>query len=432
MKRAWAQDVAERFVDTKLSPSEQVGLLKGSVDPADKNAVLDRIGGVESGNRDNAQNPKSSAGGRFQFIDSTWLRYVKQYRPDLAAGKTDASIIGMKGDGALSRELAGRLLDNNAAALKDAGLPVTPGALYLAHFLGVGDKANAKGAIGFLDAARDNPATPVSDLVGPAAINANRSVLAGKTVGQVIAWADRKMGVDSQYSPVVKLIPEERRVAMLERAQKTVQKDEEQAALVTREEATTVGTLMKRDADQIAQTGTPIKELTPERVEASHGAEAKQEFLDRRAAASDYHDQTANWSRMTPDEIRGSVERLNPAPYEGTGKWNLRQEYYDKARTAAEEALKQRQDDPAGAVAQDPVVQQTVKDYEATGGKRPQDFKTVVDARLQAQELIGVPDDQRRVATAAEVDRYADLAADGQRPDRGDGAKPAIGDQQRD
>lgn len=40
-------------------------------------AVMTRIGQIESGLNPSAQNPNSSAGGVFQFIDSTWDQYGK-------------------------------------------------------------------------------------------------------------------------------------------------------------------------------------------------------------------------------------------------------------------------------------------------------------------------------------------------------------------
>jgi hypothetical protein len=73
---------------------------------------------------------------------------------------------------------------DNGAILSKAGLPVTPGSTYLAHFAG------PQGAVKVLSA---DPSTPVGDVLGAGAVNAN-PFLRGMTVGDLQAWADRKMG----------------------------------------------------------------------------------------------------------------------------------------------------------------------------------------------------------------------------------------------
>jgi hypothetical protein len=76
---------------------------------------------------------------------------------------------------------------DNGGILKGAGLPVTPGTQYLAHFAG------PKGAVGLLNA---DPSTPAGAVLGDAAVKAN-PFLRNMTAGDVAAWADRKMGGSS-------------------------------------------------------------------------------------------------------------------------------------------------------------------------------------------------------------------------------------------
>ncbi len=147
--------------------------------------TVNKIIGVESGGNPNAKNTESSATGLGQFISSTWLAMVRRHRPDVAAGKSDAQLLDLRRDAALSREMTTRYTEENAAALRKAGLPVTEGNLYLAHFSGVGTA---------IKALRANPNAPAASVYDPRAVNANKSVLQGKTVGQVVAWAQRKMG----------------------------------------------------------------------------------------------------------------------------------------------------------------------------------------------------------------------------------------------
>lgn len=114
----------------------------------------------------------SSARGLGQFINST----ARQY--------------GLKNDGsdsiqAQSDALARFTKDNITVLKRNLKRDPTPGEVYLAHFAGVG-RAQAIG--------RANDNTPISKVLSQKAIAANRSILQGKTVGQVKAWAARKMG----------------------------------------------------------------------------------------------------------------------------------------------------------------------------------------------------------------------------------------------
>jgi len=126
-------------------------------------------------------NPKSSAKGPGQFIDST---FVKQYRasfPD-QAGLTDAQILTKRGTG-VEPKMVQDATSANASALQSAGIPVTDGNLYAAHFLGL------SGASAVL---RADPSTPVRSIL-PAGVIAANPQLKNMTVGGFKDWADQKM-----------------------------------------------------------------------------------------------------------------------------------------------------------------------------------------------------------------------------------------------
>lgn len=154
-------------------------------------SLSDRIIQVESGGDPAARNPRSSAMGAGQFIDATWLDIMSKTRPDLTTGKSREEILAMRADPALSRAMTEAYAAQNGEVLSAAGMPVTAGTTYLAHFAG------PKGAVGVLSA---DPSTPVADVMGQAAVKAN-PFLAKMTVGDLRAWADRKMGV--QTAPVL-------------------------------------------------------------------------------------------------------------------------------------------------------------------------------------------------------------------------------------
>ena len=149
-------------------------------------SLVDRIIGVESGGNALAKNPNSSATGLGQFIESTWLRMFKQYFPDAASSLTDAAILELRKDADVSRKMVELYLRENADSLKKAGLEINDANLYLAHFLGPG------GAKALLSAA---PGAMANDVLGAGQINANAAILDGKTREEVIAWAQKKVGL---------------------------------------------------------------------------------------------------------------------------------------------------------------------------------------------------------------------------------------------
>ena len=170
-------------------------------------SFVDKVVGAESSGNPNAVpvdengKKKSSAVGLGQFIEGTWLRMFKQYFPDRAAGLSDAMILAMRKDGETSRAMVELYARENAKLLETAGVAVSDATLYLAHFLG------PQGAIAVLTA---NANKPVEELLSANQINANKSVLAGKTAGDVINFAQGKMGAtDQEYALRGKMIEQE-------------------------------------------------------------------------------------------------------------------------------------------------------------------------------------------------------------------------------
>lgn len=118
---------------------------------------LQRTAAVESSMNPNAKNPNSSAGGLFQFIDST----AKQYG------------LANKFDPVAATDAAARLAADNKKILTSAlGREPTAGELYLAHQQGAGGAAKML----------SNPNAPAEAVVGSEAARLNGG--AGLTAGQ--------------------------------------------------------------------------------------------------------------------------------------------------------------------------------------------------------------------------------------------------------
>lgn len=165
-----------------------------SVSDAPKQSdLVARILQAESAGNPNAVNPRSSATGAGQFINSTWLQMIKQSRPDLAAGKSDAELLALRNDPQLSSEMTGAYANQNNKTLQVAGLDPTPGNTYLAHFAG------PQGATAIL---RADPNTPVASILGPQAIQANPQI-ANMTAAQIRQWADNKVNGTHGFAPPV-------------------------------------------------------------------------------------------------------------------------------------------------------------------------------------------------------------------------------------
>ena len=166
-------------------PVDPVGEMQANVGAGGAvDQFVKRIIYIESGNRCDARNPKSTAVGLGQFIESTWMLTIRLHRPDLLARRSRREVLDMRTNCELARAMTTAFTRDNAAVIRQTGHPVTPGNLYLAHFLGV------SGAIKVLGS---NQTQQISAVFGEAHVRAN-PFERGKSTGYLVAWAAKKMG----------------------------------------------------------------------------------------------------------------------------------------------------------------------------------------------------------------------------------------------
>lgn len=167
---------------------------------------------LESGLNANARATSSSASGLYQFIESSWLRVVKQHgaehglgwaadaistsggRPTVSDPATRQAILALRNDPATASMMAAEHASDNKNAIEAAtGRTATGTDLYMAHFLGLG------GAKKFLSALDSNPDASGAAIF-PAAARTNRGVFYAsngqpRSLSQIYArFADKLSG----------------------------------------------------------------------------------------------------------------------------------------------------------------------------------------------------------------------------------------------
>lgn len=192
------------FAVHRTATAEPAGATASDVKPAAPTSVaptaatmtrelyLDRLMLAESGGRDDAKNPRSTAVGPYQFIVGTFLSVTRRYFPTEVANLSDADLLAKRTDRAFARRAADAYTNDCANELTAAGLSPTYANLRLAFLLG------PSGAIRVLKAPAE---TPMASLVTANVMTAN-PFLGKLTAAGLIARAARDIGVDASGAPV--------------------------------------------------------------------------------------------------------------------------------------------------------------------------------------------------------------------------------------
>ncbi len=157
-------------------PNTSVAPSASSV-PASLQSFAQQVNGFENGGNATGSNPNSSASGGGQFLNKTWLGLMKSTRPDLTAGKSDADILAMRNDPAISSAMTITYAQQNGQQLQAMGVPVTGATLGAAHNVGMQNLTKIL---------HSSPNEPLADILSPQVIAANPQ-FKNQTAGGYIA-----------------------------------------------------------------------------------------------------------------------------------------------------------------------------------------------------------------------------------------------------
>jgi hypothetical protein len=145
---------------------------------------LDHLMRAESNGRDTAANPRSTALGAFQFIESTFLAVAREHFAREVAELSDQPLLALRTNRQFARRVAAAYCKENAAYLREHGLKPTFAHLRLAYLLGAGGAAKVL---------RAPPQRPLAAILSAAVIRAN-PFMKGMTAAGLVERSARDIG----------------------------------------------------------------------------------------------------------------------------------------------------------------------------------------------------------------------------------------------
>jgi len=155
------------------------GTEQGSAQAFQMEEFLDQLMEAESGGRLHKKNPRSTALGPFQFIESTFLVVVNKHFAHEVAGLTERQILARRSEIAFSRRAARAYTNDLISALKNNGLPVTKLNVRIAFLVG------PSAAVRLLKAPHHKP---LKEVLSVHAIAAN-PFMSGATIANLVQKA---------------------------------------------------------------------------------------------------------------------------------------------------------------------------------------------------------------------------------------------------
>jgi hypothetical protein len=191
----WLATVAELETEMALqgkpfTPAKEVAKRKRPTSLIDVDTLKKEIGQFEDSTGTGQVNETTRAFTKYQFLPSTWTALLKKHLPQQVAGMSDEQVLALGKDPGTVEAAMNKLIEENAIALRERGLPANNTTLYLSHWFG------SEGTADIL--ARPKEMRMVDWFTekfgaenGPRYAAANG--LADKTIGDVISLAEKRM-----------------------------------------------------------------------------------------------------------------------------------------------------------------------------------------------------------------------------------------------
>lgn len=323
-------------------------------------AIALGIAQIESGLNPGAKSPTSSAEGLYQQIDANAAQYGLRNKRN-PEENADAGIRFIR--------------DNMNGFRRSLGREPTPGETYLAHFSGFGVAEKIAAA---------DDSTPTSAVFSPNAIAANRSILAGKTVGEVKAWADRKMasamreaGAGENPEWYKALSPEQR--AAIDQEAETRQNQ------IGAEMRGNIEVATQNAPVAIQNTGAYVGSLpTADQFMQAYGPQDGADRYNKFQAAVQTSQDMYSMRTMSADQIQQMVDTATPTSSGDDAA--IQQQRYTALSNAASGIIKARESDPAVYVRQAfPNVDQAWQGVTEDGG-----YQRAIAVSVAAQQSLGI------------------------------------------
>lgn len=161
---------------------------------------------------------------------------------------------------------------------------------------------------------------------------------------------------------------------------------------------------IRADIDMVAVSGIPMDGLR-DRVQATFGPDAVKQLDTDREQAGLYFTATSNMKTATNAELDSLTLPLAPTP--GSPSYAQQAKYYDDALKQIGLIRKARAEDPAGYV--DDSFDQVKAAKSAVDPNNLSSFRGVVNARIAAQDALGIPRGFQAVMSSEEAKHYATL-----------------------
>lgn len=161
-------------------------------------------------------------------------------------------------------------------------------------------------------------------------------------------------------------------------------------------------TKVKNATTEALNTGQPPTNPVPrEDFIRQYGERDGQNHYNDYAADIEFGVKYKGMQDMPDSQMNTVVEQSMPAP--GDPAYDHKFKNYQRLQKAAVALQKERREDPATAVSRISTVAAAYAQYAATGGKDPEAFQKVAQARLTAQEQMGIEPELRTPITKTEA-----------------------------